>query len=273
MIFIPNQGTRIADLVTYHQGFYSDYELYKYSTWFSSPNTEDVEKVFSAVDNTRLFDEHDTYYLINQKNASWTGRGFEEFKNQIFNQSGRYEEIPEDYTFDRYKNEIGVCIIPIVTGGYLVLSIDPWTRRKDVRDFEIRLISDGMHFEKSGIDPFLEESELDFSRGEKLELESDLLSGAAIEGRKVRVEQFIRDKDGYITEVLCENPFYERDGLVNRLFSHHNSVLGEYKFVLANVELESEQAGTPEIRNVTVTNYDFAVRHSAENVEITVSLQ
>lgn len=272
MKFLPTPGTRIADLLTFHDGFHADYELYGYKTGFVSPRVEDLQDVFSALDKLDPYFDLDSHYVIHQNNASWIGSGFEEYKNQIFNQRERYRNVPDEFDLDTYKYEITVCILPLPGGGYIVLSANPSAHREAVDRFEVRLILDGLQLNNSALDPFLEESELEFYGGQKVDLEQRILNGSAVEGRNLGVKKVYRDDYGDITKVLCENPFYNRGGLVNRIFSHRNNILSNYKYVIADCESRSKNQENAEIWSVSVTNYDSVVQHTAQNIDITVTL-
>lgn len=273
MIFLPVPDGEIADTVTFHEGFITDHHLYKYRTFFPRPQTETVYEVLSALEESRLLPQgrSNSHYTIKQINGSWIGSGFQEFCAQISSPQQRYESVSSSYPLDTYKNESAIFIALLNTEDYLILNVDPWSD-EGFRDFDIRLILDGLPLNDGRLNSFLDAAELDFGTGKPLNLNSQVLSGKAISGMSVQIREHITDDRGWVDAVVCENPLYNKKGFLSRFFPEARNIVADYKYVVGTCRPTQEKSDTATIEQIKITDYNEIGRHSVQNFFMKVSL-
>lgn len=267
MIFLPAPDGDIAELVTFHDPIYADNQLYRYRTWWPTPEKEHVEQLLSAL-NTHCSSYMNAHYVIHQKNCSWIGQGLESYWVQLYNQDARYEEI-SGYEIDFYKNEVTCLIQPIQGENFIVVNIDPYTSG-EIRHFELKLFQDGLSLQNPFNEKFLEDTGVSFHSGEPISFDGVTLS-EAISGREVDIIKHITDEDGYVEKVVCENPLFQQEELVSRLVSPGSTAISDYKYLLADWDHYQNTSETGKIRYLTITDYNHVAREFGQNVEVAVS--
>lgn len=271
MIFLPVPDGDIADTVTFYDGFIGDYQLYQYRTFFPRPRTERVKEVFSAIEDSGVLPLYgDGHFVIHQSTGSWVGEGFQEFRKQIFNQEERYDSARSDYPLETYKNETAIFMELLSTGDYLVLNVDPWTNG-ELRHFEICLILDGLPLNDGRFDDFLDGTGLRFGTGKPWNPRSQLLSGKAVSGIKSKVRELVTDEEGWVEGVVCENPLYEKDGFLSRLFPNRRNIVADQKYIVASCTETQSKTDTVSVNHIKITDYNEIGRDAVQNIHVDVS--
>ncbi len=285
-IFLPVPNGDIAKVLTFYEmGIISDYELYNFRACFPNPKNDQIEQLLDSIIDSGLISRYSTdgHYVIHQSNASWIGQGFDEFRTQIKNQHKRYNQSPQNYDIDIYKNESAIYIGLIPGGNYIIINVDPWVpvrsepddayNNDNYRYFEIRLILDGLPLGGSEVDRFIDKTNIQFGTGQKLELKSQKLSSYAVDSISPEVIEYITDSEGYIKYMIIENPLFEQDDFLKRFSPNIRSIISDYEYVIASCEELRQQSGIIKVNNITITDYNLIGRHSTENLSVNVSFK
>ncbi|MFC7202343.1 hypothetical protein ACFQJC_02365 [Haloferax namakaokahaiae] len=283
-VFIPVPGGHISKVATFYEHqFIVDYQLYLYQCRLPQPNNGRIKELFKQLSESKIVSSHidSGHYVIHQSNGSWVGSGIDEFHEQLQNQVERYESVPEDFALERYKNESAIYIQLLGTGDYLVINANPWkptrTRgsaaHRDFRHFEIRLILDGLPLNDGRLDEFFARTGLEFGTGKPWNPTTQMLSGKSISSVTVDVKDCIEGRDGYIDQVICENPLYQKDEFLSRLFPNRANIVSGYKYAIASCEFTQRKADTARVNRISVTDYGQLGRDTTQNISLDVTLQ
>ncbi|WP_410765650.1 hypothetical protein [Haloferax sp. DFSO60] len=273
MIFSPSKDVDIANLVTFYEGLHNDYEFYKYRTRLGRTDKERFDEIVSTIlqMGELTFTDEFSHFVIHQKNASWVGQGLREFQKQLFNQSERYENTPDGFVVDCYKNETAFFIGMLSTEDYLVLLADPWARKNGLREFEIRLVLDGLPLNDNRILSLLDAIELQFGTGERWSPERRRLSKHAVSNISVDVSKYIADDHGWVEKVICKNPLHDEDEFVARLMSTGSNIVTGQKYIIASPhQMGDSQPNRVSINNIVLTDFSGIARFGARNLTVSV---
>lgn len=273
MIFLPIPDGNTAEIITFYDGFTTDYKLYIYRRSFPNPDTAIVERVFSAIDELRLLPYDDSgHYVIDQTNAAWVGEGINEFRKQIFNPQKRYASVGETYELDIYKNECAIFIGMLNTGDFIVINADPRADGDGFRNFDIRLILDGLPLNENYLEEFLERTGLTFGGGKPWDYDYQMLKGPAVSGIEVNIIDYISDDYGYVEKVVCENPLYQKRDFLTRFFPKLNNILSNQKYIVASCSATKSKPDVCSISSLKFSDLSQIGRHITQNVSVTVSM-
>lgn len=283
-IFLPIPDGHIANVVTFGKSaIIVDYQLYIYRTWIPMPQDDEINLLLDKLVESQLVPaaNDEGQYVIHQSNCSWVGSGFKEFRDQLVNQRRRYESVPNEFEMDRYKAESALFYILLNTGDYLVINVDPWVRlrdrgeyaRKQFRNFEVRVLLDGLPLNGSRLNELLEDTGLRFDNGQLWEPKTQKLAGRAISNVEVEVLEEIEDEEGYVHHVVCRNPLYGKKEFLNRFFPKKQNIVSEYEYVIASCDPLVEKTETATVDNISVTDYSKVGRHTTQNLSMGVTFQ
>jgi hypothetical protein len=206
---------------------------------------EMLDHILGVVD--RVFGLKNDYFVINQTNGAWFGRGLGNYMKNIHQQSERYSKASDGYELEKYKSEQAIFIANIYDPypeSTIVIYAEPWVTEDFCRHFTINLLLDG---HPADTRPLYTVSEL-------CEMHLDHIYDESIESVGIERPQEIpvgpiseyawddlsdiseKENRRSVSDVVCGNPFFGKEGLLKRaLNSDSVSPISNYTECLANL--------------------------------------
>jgi len=186
----------------------------------------EAEHIFAVLEDLFHLSGGESSFTINQSNAAWIGRGFQNFVYNLREQEERYKEAEQDheYELDLYGNEQAVFITnldAVYPESTIIIYAGPFVEHDGYRNIAINFLIDGHPADIRPLIEFAERTDLHLSQAHEVSIPTD---GIRDPGRiPVEViEQVKRDdvpageNHRGVDSVLCVNPFFDRLGLVDQ---------------------------------------------------------
>lgn len=186
----------------------------------------EVEHIFAVLEDLFGLSSGDSSFTINQSNAAWIGRGFQNFVYNLRDQEERYNEAEQDheYDLDLYGNEQAVFITnldKVYPESTIIIYVGPFVEHEGYRNIAINFLIDGHPADVRPLIEFSERTGLYLSQAHEVSIPTD---GVRNPGRIPVdvIEQAVRDdvppgeNHRRVDGSVCTNPFFGNLDVVNR---------------------------------------------------------
>lgn len=178
-----------------------------------------VEHIFAVLEDLFSISNGESSFTINQSNAAWIGRGFDNFVYNLRAQEERYTEAEQefDYELDLYKNEQAVFIsnLDIVyPESTIIIYAGPFTGNKGYRNIAINFLIDGNPADIRPLIEFSERTDLLLSQAHEVSIPTDGIRDPGqipIKTLEKSVRGDIPQNEDHRTVdgIICVNPFFD----------------------------------------------------------------
>lgn len=240
--FIPVPDGHISKVSLFSDCYWPDSPV-RVTARANELQPEEVENILASISD--IFQFHNGYFTLNQSNAAWVGKGYENFFANVQNQSERYSAVSDDYDLDIYKTEQAVFIANLdfpFPESLLIVYLDPFTSVDGYRRVVVNFILDGYPADSSPLTEFAEKSNLYVANAHEETIPEDGIVNPTeipVEPVEQVVEQHsLRgEPEDWVTGLISVNPFHNKQEILERHLDLRNlSPVSNYSCCLANFQ-------------------------------------
>lgn len=187
----------------------------------------EAEHIFAVLEDLFRLSSGESSFTINQSNAAWIGKGFDNFVYNLRDQEERYNEAEEEhgYDVDLYGNEQAVFISNLdyaYPESTIIIYAGPFVEHDGYRNIAINFLIDGYPADVRPLIEFSERTDLYLSQAHEVSIPTEGIQNPAripveVVEKSVRSDIPASEDHRTVDAVVCLNPFFRKSGIVESL--------------------------------------------------------
>jgi|GEM_PF-3584193 len=182
------------------------------------PTNDELIDIFSSLNSTFEFDQNRSWFTIHQSTGAWFGRGVQNYLSALVNEEYRFDQVPEEYELEVYKNSVGVFVAEIgapYPESNMIVHVEPWHESDHCRRMNIEIIFEGLPLDTRPLDEFLNEIDAGMTNAKQVSISNQRFP--QVDQLPVKEVGLISSpwEDEFVSDAICANPFFENQEVLS----------------------------------------------------------